>query len=114
LLANRRVVWEVELQAGHQTASSFAPPELWALREGLAESSRPAFWRGDGHGGTERALQAAEQRHLPSVFQRKQTSKVKQLSDRWFGQDTWVEAGQSWQGLSTERRLAGWSPMPLR
>jgi hypothetical protein len=51
LLANLRLVLEVEVQAGNQTASSFAQPELWALREGLGERSRPAFLRGTATGG---------------------------------------------------------------
>jgi hypothetical protein len=54
-------------------------------------------------------MQAAEQRNIPYVFKLKQTAKGKRLIDRLFGQDEWVEAGQSWQGLSTELRLAGWS-----
>jgi hypothetical protein len=37
VLANLRVVLAVEVQAGNQTASSFAQPELWALVDGLAE-----------------------------------------------------------------------------
>jgi hypothetical protein len=109
LLANLRLVLEVEVQAGNQTASSFAQPELWALLDGLGERSRPAFWRGDCSWGTERAMQAAEQRNLSYVFKLKQTVKVKRLIDRLFSQGEWVDAGQQWQGLSTELRLTGWS-----
>jgi Transposase DDE domain group 1 len=108
-IANVRVALEVEVQAGNQTASSFAQPQLWALLDGLGERSRPAFLRGDCNWGTERAMQAAEQRQLPYVFKLKQTSNVKKLINRLFGQGEWVDAGQAWQGLSTELRLAGWS-----
>lgn len=45
-IANLRLVMEVEVQAGNQTASSFAQPELWDLLDGLGEQSRPAFLRG--------------------------------------------------------------------
>ena len=76
----------------------------WA---GGAESS--GFFAGDCSWGTERALQAAEQRNIPDVFKLKQTVQGKRLMDRLFRQGEWVEAGQSWQGLSTELRLAGWS-----
>ena len=108
-LAHLRMVLDVEVQAGNQTASSFAQPELWALLDGLPEPSRPAFLRGDCNWGSERAMQGAEQRRIAYVFKLKQTANVKKLLDRLFGQNEWVDAGQQWQGLSTELRLSGWS-----
>ena len=108
-MANLRMVLEVEVQAGNQTASSFAQPELWALLDGLGEGSRPAFLRGDCNWGTERAMEGAEQRRLAYLFKLKQTAKVKKLIERLFARDEWVEAGQHWQGLATELRLSGWS-----
>jgi len=63
-IANLRMVLEVEVQAGNQTASSFAQPELWTLLEGLSAASRPAFLRGDCRWGTERAMEGAEQRKM--------------------------------------------------
>jgi hypothetical protein len=108
-LANLRVVLDVEVQAGNQTASCFAQAELWALLDGLPESSRPAFLRGDCNWGSERAMQGAEQRQIAYVFKLKQTVKVKQLLERLFGKGEWADAGQQWEGLSTELRLSGWS-----
>jgi hypothetical protein len=109
LLANLRMVLEVEVQAGNQTAASYAQPELWAFLDGLPEASRPAFLRGDCNWGNERVMQGAEERKLAYVFKLKQTAKVKQLLERLFGKGEWGEAGQGWQGLSTELRLSGWS-----
>jgi hypothetical protein len=109
LVANLRMVLEVEVEAGNQTASSYAQPELWALVDGLEERSRPAFLRGDCPWGTERAMVGAEQRQIPYVFKRKQTAKVKRLIGRLLGNQEWEEAGQQWQGLATELRLSGWS-----
>jgi hypothetical protein len=109
ILANLRIMLDVEVQAGNQTASSFAQPELWALLDALPEPSRPAFLRGDCSWGSERAMQAAEQRKIAYVFKLKQTANVKKLLERVFGKDEWVDAGQQWQGLSTDLRLSGWS-----
>jgi hypothetical protein len=61
IIANLRMVMDVEVQAGNQTASSFAQPELWSMLDGLGEGSRPAFVRGDCGWGTERAMEGAEQ-----------------------------------------------------
>lgn len=108
-LANLRMVLEVEVQAGNQTATSFAQPELWALLDGLPQSRQPAFLRGDCNWGSERALQGAEQRRIAYIFKLKQTANVKKLLERIFGKGEWIDAGQQWQGLSTELRLSGWS-----
>jgi hypothetical protein len=108
-IANLRIVLDVEVQAGNQTASSYAQPELWELLDGLAAPSRPAFLRGDCAWGTERAMEGAEQRHIPYLFKLKQTANVKKLIGRMFGKPEWVDAGQNWQGLESELRLSGWT-----
>ena len=108
-IANLRIVLDVEVQAGNQTASSYAQPELWELLDGLPESSRPAFLRGDCAWGTERAMEGAEQRHIPYLFKLKQTANVKKLIGQMFGKPEWVDAGQHWQGLESELRLSGWT-----
>jgi hypothetical protein len=108
-IANVRLVMDVEVQAGNQTASSFAQPELWSLLDGLPGPSRPQFLRGDCNWGSERTMQGAEQRQLPYVFKLKQSPNVKKLIEKLFGHQEWVDAGQNWQGLSTELQLSGWS-----
>jgi len=109
-IANVRMVVDVEVQAGNQTASSFAQPELWALLDGLKQSGHtPSFLRGDCGWGTERAMLGAEQRAVPYLFKLKQTTNVQKLIARLFGREEWVEAGQRWQGLDTELQLSGWS-----
>src|SRR5271157_3066901 len=50
-VANIRMVLDMEVQAGNQTAPLFAQPELWAFVDGLAERNRPIFLRGDSHWG---------------------------------------------------------------
>jgi Transposase DDE domain group 1 len=108
-IANLRMVMDVEVQAGNQTASSFAQPELWRLLDRMSKASQPRFIRGDCNWGTERAMEGAEQREIAYVFKLKQSVNVKRLIARFFGNDGWVEAGQSWQGLDTELQLSGWS-----
>src|ERR1700689_5325675 len=106
-IANLRIVVDVEVQAGNQTASSYAQPDLWELLDGLAAASRPAFVRGDCGWGTERAMQGAEQRNIAYLFKLKQTANVKKLIGQTFGKPEWVDAGQNWQGLESELQLSG-------
>jgi hypothetical protein len=108
-IGNLRLVMDVEVQAGNQTASSFAQPELWSLLDGLPKSSQPAFLRGDCGWGNERAIEGAEQRKIPYLFKLKQSANVKKLIVKLLGNEQWVEAGQKWQGLDAELQLSGWS-----
>ena len=108
-IANLRIVLDVEVQAGNQTASSYAQPELWEMLDGLPEPNRPAFLRGDCAWGTERAMEGAEQRNIPYLFKLKQTANVKKLIDRMIGKPEWVDAGQGWQGLESQLQLSGWT-----
>jgi hypothetical protein len=108
-IGHLRMVLDVEVQAGNQTASSYAQPELWELLDGLPEPSRPAFLRGDCAWGTERAMDGAERRSIPYLFKLKQTANVKKLIGKLFGQPAWVDAGQGWQGLVSELWLSGWT-----
>jgi Transposase DDE domain group 1 len=108
-IANLRIVLEVEVQAGNQTATSYAQPGLWALLDDLNEKSRPVFLRGDCNWGTERAMEGAEQRNIAYVFKLKQSAKVKKLIVRLFQENRWVDAGQGWQGLDEQLQLTGWT-----
>lgn len=108
-VANIRMVLDMEVQAGNQTAPIYAQPELWAFLDGLAERDRPLFVRGDCHWGTEKAMLGAEERNLGHLFKLKQSPNVKKLIGQIFQKEDWVEAGQQWQGREDVLRLSGWS-----
>jgi len=108
-VANIRVVLDMEVQAGNQTAPLFAQPGLWAFVDGLAERSRPVFLRGDCHWGSEKAMAGAEERRLRYLFKLKQSTNVKKLIGQLFQKEEWLQAGQEWQGRDEELRLSGWT-----
>lgn len=108
-VANIRMVLDMEVQAGNQTAPLFAQPELWAFLDGLGEWDRPIFLRGDSHWGAEKAMVGAEERGLGYLFKLKQSGNVKKLIRQIFRQEEWVEAGQQWMGREEVLRLSGWS-----
>ena len=64
-VANIRMVLDMEVQPGNQTAPSFAQPELWSFLDGVAERDRPIFLRGDSHWGAEKAMVGAAEHSLP-------------------------------------------------
>ena len=108
-VANIRMVLDMEVQAGNQTAPLYAQPELWAFVDGLAERDRPVFIRGDCHWGAEKTMVEAEERKLGYLFKLKQSPKVKKLIGQVFRQQEWVDAGQGWQGRQDVLQLSGWS-----
>ena len=108
-IANVRIVLDMEVQAGNQTAPSYAQPGLWAFLDGLREQDRPLFLRGDCHWGAENAMAGAEQRGIRFLFKLKQSPNVKKLIGQVFRQEEWREAGQGWEGRVDELKLSGWS-----
>ena len=108
-VANLRLLLEVEMQPGNQTASSYAQPELWKFLDGLAPQQQPALLREDIGWGTERMMLGAEQRELPYLFKLRQSRGVKALLERLFRSEEWEPAGRGWQGIRTELMLQGWS-----
>jgi hypothetical protein len=107
--ANIRMVLDMEVQAGNQTAPLYAQPELWTFLDGLSERDRPVFLRGDSHWGAEKAMLGAEERNLGYLFKLKQSANVKKLIGQIFRKEEWAEAGQQWQGREDMLRLSGWS-----
>jgi hypothetical protein len=108
-VANIRMVLDMEVQAGNQTAPLYAQPELWAFVDRLAEGDRPVFIRGDCHWGSEKTMVEAEERNLGYLFKLKQSPNVKKLIGQLFKKEEWVEAGQQWQGREEVLRLSGWT-----
>lgn len=108
-VANIRMVLDMEVQAGNQTAPSFAQPELWSFLDGLEERDRPIFLRGDSLWGAEKAMLGAEDRKIGYLFKLKQSANVKKLIQQIFTKQEWDEAGQQWQGREEVLQLSGWS-----
>lgn len=108
-IAAIRMVLDVEVQPGNQTASQYAQPGLWAWLERRPREQWPQLVRGDIAWGTEGMMVECEQRGLPYLFKIRQTTKVKRHIAQLFRRDDWAPAGQGWQGLSSELQLTGWS-----
>jgi len=108
-IAAIRMVLDVEVQAGNQTASKHAQPGLWAWLEQRPREQWPKLLRGDIGWGTEAMMEECEKRSQDYLFKIRQTSKVKEHIARLMGRGDWVAAGGDWQGMWSELRLSGWS-----
>jgi hypothetical protein len=109
LIANLRLILDVEVQPGNQTAGKYARSRLFDLIEGLPEGARPAFIRRDISFGSEATMKEAENRGVDYLFKLRQTKKVKRLVEILFRHDQWIKAGQGWEGSESWLKLSGWS-----
>lgn len=109
MIANLRLILDVEVQGGKQVASKYSRPGLWALLNRLPREQWPALIRGDRDWGTEANMQAAEQAEVPYLFKLKLTQNTRKLVERLMRDSAWVKAGQGWQSAESTLRLTGWS-----
>ena len=108
--ANIRLVLDVEVQAGNQTASSYAQPEFWKYIDSLPADDAAGLrarrlWLGnreddDRSGGTEDSV---------SVQAEATAARSSGSSKQAFARQDWVPAGQGWKGVEAELLLTGWS-----
>ena len=97
LLANLRLVLDVEVHAGNETASVHGSPGLWALLERLGRDCWPKLLRGDSGWGNEGVMRGAEQRGLPYLFRLRLTANVKRAIERAMN-GAWQPAGHATVG----------------
>ena len=109
LRGGTRVVLDVEVQPGKQTAAHHALPGMWRLWEALPAAARPYLVRGDCHFGQEGVLVQAETRGPDYLFKLRLTRRPKDLIRQMERAGQWQDAGQGGQGRAGELRLPGWS-----
>ena len=108
-MANTRLVLDVEMRPGNESAAKYTMPGLWTFLEGLPREAWPAFIRGDCNYGTERDMCDAEARGVAYLFKLRQTANVKKLIQTVFSRGGWVPAGQGWEGVEDLLQLSGWT-----
>jgi Transposase DDE domain group 1 len=109
ILANLRLVLQVEVHAGNQHAAKHSAPGLWALLDRLGSECAPWLLRGDKDWGNEGVISQAEHRGQAYLFKLRLTKGVKRVLERAMRDDDWRDAGAGWQGKHGQIRLKGWS-----
>jgi len=109
LVANLRLVLEVQLSSGKQHTSAHAKTALGRLLDELGEK-RPALVRGDSGYGNEGILVELESRKQPYLLRLRQTKTVQRLVAQQFARDDWSRAdNQGCQIVEAQLQLQGWS-----
>ena len=107
MLANVRLVLDVEVMAVNEHTSNHSGSGLWALLDGIGRDCWPKLLRGDKGFSSEAIMSACEARGLLSLFGLRLTNKVKRAIERMAGSG-WQNAGQGWQGIKHILQLSGW------
>jgi hypothetical protein len=108
LMANTRLVIDVEVQAGNKTATCYSTPGLWQLLESFPRELWPVFFRGDSGWGNDAFMSQAEIKGLLYLVKLRLTKNVRKLIEKTFYESEWQQAGQGWEGREEELQLMGW------
>ena len=108
MIANLRLILDVEVQAGNQSSSSYSAPGLWAILERIPRMNWPRFIRGDCDWGSNNIMTEAEERGVDYLFKLRQSKNVKTLIMENHCQTGWEQTVEGWEALSTELQLSTW------
>jgi len=108
MMANLRLVLEVEIQPGNQTHSNHSLPGLIRILDSLAPQQRPQFSRGDCDWGTDNVMSQMEQKGYDYLFKVKKSKYVKQLIEKHHILGEWTKFNYDWEGKDAQLQLQGW------
>ena len=108
MMANLRLVLEVEVQAGNQAHSNHSLPGLIALLNRLPAGSKPEFVRGDIGYGTDNMMRELEAIFQPYLFKLKRSKYVKELIHKHHCTGEWTFIRKGWEAKEDLLQLSGW------
>ena len=108
MIANVRLILEVEVQAGNKSSSTYTAPGLWNLLDRIPHDHWPAFIRGDSDWGSDTIMTEAEQRGVDYLFKLKKSTLVKQLIHQYHCKSGWVKTHENFEAYATELKLLTW------
>ena len=108
MIANLRLILDVEVQPGNCTSSMHSAPGLWELLDRLPRECWPKFIRGDSDWGADGVMRAAEDRGLHYLFKLKKSKYVKQLIHKAHCTSGWSYTTAGWEAQDNELKLKSW------
>lgn len=108
MMANLRMVLEVEVQAGNQSHSNHSLPGLISLLKRLLTDGKPEFVRGDIGYGTDNIMTEMEEINQRYLFKLKKSNAVKKLVNKHHCLGEWFYINKEWEAKEDVIRLQGW------
>jgi hypothetical protein len=109
MMANLRLVLDVEVQAGNQNHSSYSAPGLLELLERLPKNCWPSFVRGDCDWGSGPIMEDLEEQHMRYLFKLRKSKNVQALIYKHHGTGKWHRTGTDWEAKDDQLQLYGWT-----
>lgn len=108
IMANTRLVLEVDVQPGDQSHACHSLPGLRQLLERLPAQCQPAFIRGDCDWGNDPVMTELEQMSRDYLFKVKRSPGVKTLIGQVHGRGEWIRFDDEWELKEDRLHLKGW------
>jgi len=108
IMANTRLVLEVEVQPGDQSHAAHSLPGLIHLLQRLPPNCQPSFIRGDCEWGNDPVMRELEAMERHYLFKLKRSQRVKQLIGQVHGQGRWTRFNEDWELKESHLQLQGW------
>ena len=108
MIANLRLVLDVEVKPGTDVAASHSSPGLWELLDRLPRACWPRFIRGDCDWGVEDVMTTAESKQVDYLFKLRKSKYVKQLIQQAHSVAGWEYAVDGWEAREDRLKLVAW------
>jgi len=108
MIANLRLVLDVEVQAGDQAQSAHSLPGLLAILNKLPLDQRPTFVRGDCDWGSNRVMNELEEINQDYLFKLKKSKNIKALINKHHCLGEWIYFNEGWEAKTDRLQLQSW------
>lgn len=109
MIANLRLVLDINVQAGDQSQSAHSLPGLISILNQLPLNQRPAFVRGDCDWGSDRVMSELEEINQDYLFKLKKSKNVKALINKHHCLGEWTYFNEGWEAKTDQLQLQSWN-----
>lgn len=109
MMANLKLILDVEVQPGDKGNSKHSLPGLMDLLNRLPRECWPEFVRGDCDWGSDRVMTELEQAGCGYLFKIKKTPNTKKAIHHAHCSGGWKRYDRHWEGKESELKLDGWA-----
>ncbi len=108
MIANLRLVLDVEVCAGDESHSNHTLPGLLKLLDSLPPEQRPEFVRADCDFGNDGIMTELEKRKQGYLFKLKKTAKIRELINKKHCTGKWIKFNDGFEAKESTVQLQGW------
>ena len=108
MMANLKLILEVEVRPGNESQSKYSLPGLMELLDRLPKCCWPEFVRGDCDWGSDRVMSELEDAGCHFLFKIKKHDNVKKAIGNAHCSGGWVKYDDHWEGKESVIKLSGW------